>query len=111
MIFYDAIAGVARPYIQSAVDLLAITIAHEIGHLLLPHPAHATSGVMRADWEGDDLRHAVHEELRFTAVQAQHIRLKLSGASEKSERVEWIMRWMSSLLVVCGTGRRPGLGG
>ena len=87
MIFYEAIAGVARHYNQAVVDLLAITIAHEIGHLLLPHPAHATSGVMRAEWEGDDLRHAVHEQLRFTAAQAERIRVKLSG-TEETKRVE-----------------------
>ncbi len=45
--------------------------------------AHAAEGIMRADWEGDDIRHAVNEPLQFTAVQAELVRLKLSGASEK----------------------------
>ena len=83
MIYYQAIAGVARKYNHSVIDLLAIAVTHEIGHLLLPHPAHAAEGIMRADWEGDDLRHAVNEPLQFTAVQAELVRLKLSGASEK----------------------------
>jgi hypothetical protein len=83
MIYYQAIAGVARKYNHSVIDLLAIAITHEIGHLLLPHPAHAAEGIMRADWEGDDIRHAVNEPLQFTAAQAELVRLKLSGASEK----------------------------
>ena len=83
MIFYEAIAEVARNYNQAVVDLVAITIAHEIGHLLLPHPAHATGGVMRAEWEGDDIRHAVHQQLQFTAPQAELLRLKLSNATQK----------------------------
>ena len=83
MIYYQAIAGVARKYNHSVIDLLAIAVTHEIGHLLLPHPAHAAEGIMRADWEGDDIRHAVSAPLQFTAVQAELVRLKLSGASEK----------------------------
>ncbi len=83
MIYYGAIVGVARKYNQSVIDLLAIAITHEIGHLLLPHPAHSGEGIMRAEWEGDDLRHAVDQPLFFTAVQAELIRLKLGGASEK----------------------------
>ena len=83
MIYYQAVAGVARRYNHSVVDLLAIAITHEIGHLLLPHPAHAVEGIMRADWEGDDLRHAVHQPLQFTTSQADLLRLKLRSATKK----------------------------
>lgn len=79
MIYYESISGVARKYLQPAPELLAITIAHEIGHLLLPHPAHASEGIMRADWEGDDLRHAALQPLRFTADEAARLRARISG--------------------------------
>ena len=79
-VYYGSIAGVARTYSQPVAALLAITIAHEIGHLLLPYPAHAAEGIMRADWEGDDLRHATMQPLRFNAAQAVSMRLKISVA-------------------------------
>jgi hypothetical protein len=79
-VYYNSIAGVARTYSQPVVVLLAITIAHEIGHLLLPAPAHASEGIMRADWEGDDLRHAAMQPLGFTAEQAASMRMKISAA-------------------------------
>ena len=78
-VFYSSIAGVAHTYSQPVAVLLAITIAHEIGHLLLPHPAHADEGIMRADWEGDDLRHAAMQPLRFAADQAATMRVRISA--------------------------------
>jgi hypothetical protein len=83
MVYYEAIAAAARKYNHSARELLAIAFAHEIGHLLLPYPAHSTDGVMRADWEGHDIRHAMHGELHFTPAQAELIRRKLDGASQR----------------------------
>jgi hypothetical protein len=59
--------------------VLAYAIAHEIGHLLLPEPAHSPFGIMRADWDGDDLRHIASGSLQFTAGQADAIRAKVSG--------------------------------
>jgi hypothetical protein len=58
--------------------VLAYVMAHEMGHLLLPPGAHSPSGIMRPDWDGDDLRHIASGSLQFTPAQANAIRAKAS---------------------------------
>ena len=86
MVYYDAVVAVALKYNRSANELLAIALAHEIGHVLLPHPAHSSDGLMRAEWEGDDIRHAVQGQLHFTPVEADQIRRKLGVARAPEAR-------------------------
>jgi hypothetical protein len=78
-VFYDRVLGSAHGGQHDVARVLAYAIAHEMGHLLLPHPAHSPFGIMRADWDGDDLRHIASGSLQFTAVQANAIRAKVSG--------------------------------
>jgi hypothetical protein len=77
-VFYDQVVRVARQYGQPLPDILGLAIAHEMGHLLLPDHAHSSTGIMRADWGGDDIRHGVDGSLAFTAAQAVLIRAKIS---------------------------------
>lgn len=49
-------------------------MAHELGHLLLPQYSHSSTGLMRAQWNRDDLERAQHGQLRFTPEQASLIR-------------------------------------
>ena len=51
-------------------------MAHELGHLLLPQLAHSSTGLMRAQWNRDDLERAQHGQLRFTPEQATLIRAR-----------------------------------
>ena len=60
-------------------SILALAMAHEIGHLLLPPPSHSTSGIKRPLWDGDDIRHAVLGQLTFTSAQSSLIRKKVVG--------------------------------
>jgi hypothetical protein len=57
--------------------LLAYTIAHEMGHVLLPYPAHTSSGIMRDAWDESDLALVSHGAVKFTSAQAQEIRAKI----------------------------------
>ncbi|MGH2399573.1 MAG: hypothetical protein ACRDF6_06980 [bacterium] len=57
---------------------LAIAMAHEIGHLLLPHNAHSPIGLMRAEWTTADLKLAQRSRLLFTAAQAELLRSRIS---------------------------------
>jgi len=78
-VYYDRVLQSAHEREQDAARLLAYAIAHEMGHLLLPPPAHSPSGIMRPEWDGDDLRHIASGSLQFTAVQVNAIRAKVSG--------------------------------
>ena len=51
-------------------------MAHELGHLLLPQYAHSSTGLMRAQWNRDDLERAQHGRLGFTPEQATLIRAR-----------------------------------
>jgi hypothetical protein len=53
-------------------------MAHELGHLLLPQYAHSARGLMRAQWNREDLERAQHGQLRFTPEQASLIRSRAS---------------------------------
>ena len=55
-IFYDRIADHAARARFEVGHPLAIVLAHEIGHLLLPAYGHSPSGIMRADLEGPLVR-------------------------------------------------------
>ena len=76
-IFHDQVVRVTRQYQQPLPDILAVAIAHEIGHVLLPPPAHSPTGIMRAAWEGDDIRHALVGRLEFTPAQADSVRRRV----------------------------------
>ena len=85
-VFYDRVESSARNYLNRAqitgshdidtVLVLAHAMAHEIGHLLLPH-GHSETGLMRAGWNATDLRDAAEGDLHFTAEQAALIRGRL----------------------------------
>ena len=85
-VFYHRVERIARTHLHTAtwresydidtVILLAHAMTHEIGHLLLSS-GHSATGLMRADWNADDLRDAVRGDLNFTPEQVEEIRNKL----------------------------------
>jgi hypothetical protein len=76
MVFYDRVLRSAHEREQDVAGVLAYAMVHEIGHLLLPPPAHTSSGIMRAAWDGDDLRHMASGAMQFTPTQQAAIRVK-----------------------------------
>ncbi|HXD20735.1 MAG TPA: hypothetical protein VN654_27180 [Vicinamibacterales bacterium] len=69
-ILYDRVAAFARRFHVKRDVLLGYTIAHEIGHLLLPPNSHSPQGVMRA---AINLQEASKQRLRFTKEQGELI--------------------------------------
>jgi hypothetical protein len=67
-------------------DLLGYVIAHEMGHLLLGRDSHAAAGVMRARWEGAELRQAAHGQLSFTRVESERMRTRYLSAQARLQR-------------------------
>ena len=77
-VYRDRVLDVARSRNLEVARVLAYAMAHEIGHLLLPYPSHAATGIMHADWNGADFEQMRTGSLRFTPAQANAIRTKAS---------------------------------
>ena len=64
--------------------ILGQVIAHEVGHLLLPHNAYSRSGVMRGIWDPQQTRLAVNGLLRLAPGQVELIRSYVASARTRS---------------------------
>ena len=76
-------ADAARRRIQGLALLLAQPLilghvmAHEIGHLMLPHNNHTKSGLMKGQMEANDIEDARDGQLLFSADESEAIRTAL----------------------------------
>jgi hypothetical protein len=73
-IMYDRVAASAVQADWDVGDLMAVVVAHEVGHLLLPIGSHSPDGLMRGQWDVNELRQTDPRALAFTAGQAELIR-------------------------------------
>ena len=64
---------IARTWDVDIGTLLAHVIAHEIGHLLLPHVPHSATGLMKAEWDKALVREAAAGSLTFTDAQIKRL--------------------------------------
>jgi hypothetical protein len=76
-IFYRRALQLHKDWGGSLGDTLGAVIAHEIGHLLLGSNSHAPFGIMRAHWQGEELRMLARGALLFTPEQAARMQLRL----------------------------------
>jgi hypothetical protein len=72
-VFFDRLTEVSANHKIPLELALGVTVAHEIGHLLLPREVHALSGIMRAELDSNDWRLAAQGHLGFTDGQRQII--------------------------------------
>ena len=93
-IFYERTEMVAEQlryqYPELKVDaargiVMGHLMAHEIGHLLLPTPAHAAAGIMKAQLDSRDWGQAVRGVLRFTDKESDLIRQGLQITALKKQ--------------------------
>jgi len=75
-VFYDRVLQSAHEREQDVAQVLAYAMVHEMGHLLLPPPAHTPSGLMRSAWDGDDFRQMGNGSMLFAPAQQAAIRVK-----------------------------------
>ena len=71
--------------------ILGLTIAHEIGHLLLPTHSHSPTGIMRAEWQftsGRDFQVTTSRNSGFTTQQAKVIRKVVKRMMEQESTSE-----------------------
>jgi hypothetical protein len=78
-VFYDRTTELQTSWHVSLADILGNVIAHELGHLLLGSNSHASMGIMKGRWQGEELRRAARGGLLFTAEQSDHMRAKLKA--------------------------------
>jgi hypothetical protein len=76
-VYYRRVQAQANRYQVSVGSVLACAIAHELGHLLLPGTAHASTGLMRACWSRDEFNLADQGQLRFLPGDVARIRAGL----------------------------------
>jgi DNA-binding PadR family transcriptional regulator len=86
VLFYDHIAESASQTQKDVSGILALVLAHEIGHVLLPSPAHADAGIMQAPWDRQSLDRAADRGLLFTASQGELMRKRLVLCCEIARR-------------------------
>jgi hypothetical protein len=73
-VFYRRVLRACQKFNADLDMLLAVAIAHELSHTLLPDGEHAVRGIMRAPWDADDVRAASDGRLRFSSESAALIR-------------------------------------
>jgi len=78
-LYYSRIQELARFLHLEVAQLLGHVMAHEMGHLLLPHDAHAAAGLMKRGWDNRQAILAATGSLTFEASQAAQIRTRLQG--------------------------------
>jgi hypothetical protein len=91
-VFSQAVLQLATE--QSSVDrgrLLGYVMAHEIGHLLLL--SHSPAGIMRSQWDDDDMRQMTQGGLSFDAQEAAEIRMEVARRHSGQAPMELMAAW------------------
>jgi hypothetical protein len=72
-VLFDRISEVAITSATSPATVLGVVIAHELGHLLLPHGSHSRTGLMRPKLNAGDFKVVNRRQLKFTPAQVHSI--------------------------------------
>jgi len=88
VVLSDATRKIATMWKVDPVLCLGLTIAHEMGHLLLQSETHSVSGVMKARWLRPDLAAAERGALTFTPQEGRFMQngLRRLGTQVSQER-------------------------
>lgn len=93
-VFYSSAESLSWRCGASLGRVLGHVMAHEIGHLLLGTHSHSPVGIMRPQWQGEELRQVGMGTLLFTPEQARKMQARLLASAD--------------LLAGDTSGRRPG---
>ena len=84
-VFFATVKELARGNRTSEIEILGHAIAHEIGHLLLGTEAHASAGIMKAQWKEKDFSEMLMTNgLLFSEQQAKSLKICLSARQKKA---------------------------
>jgi len=73
-VFWPRVMRASEKYTARLDYVLAVAIAHEIGHMLLPDDSHAEHGLIEAHWDSGHFRLASAGLLHFSPETADLIR-------------------------------------
>jgi hypothetical protein len=73
-VFWPRVGRASEKFTARLDYVLAVAIAHEIGHMLLPDDSHAKHGLMEPNWDSGHLRLASAGLLHFSQETAALIR-------------------------------------
>jgi hypothetical protein len=79
-VFWSRVERASSNFTASLDKVLAVAIAHELGHMLLPDGKHAKTGLMAAPWDPSHFRSAAAGLLLFSEASAELIRRELERA-------------------------------
>jgi hypothetical protein len=87
VVFYKTACAIEQnaPRIVTRGQILGHALAHEIGHLLLATDAHSLVGIMKENYDSEDLFAMGKGHLSFMAAESRVIRKKLLSVSELSD--------------------------
>jgi hypothetical protein len=83
-VYVDTVRRLAARLRTSRGVLLGLTMAHELGHLLLGRDLHSDRGLMRAHWDDESLRGGVTGGLRFSSAETAEISTALTVRANAS---------------------------
>ena len=96
-VFYDRVAELHADWNVGLADILGNVMAHELGHLLLGSNSHAGAGIMRAHWQGEELRRVSRSGLWFTNERrrshAQEADRTRRRSSRRDRAIEFLRSW------------------
>jgi hypothetical protein len=76
-VVFSRVEEVAKDAEASRPQILAVAIAHEIGHILLGPNSHSPTGIMRSQWTEEEFRNSARQAFRFTPEQAERLQAGL----------------------------------
>jgi hypothetical protein len=82
-IFYNTACAIEQnaPRVVTRGQILGHGVAHEMGHLLLGSDAHSLVGIMKENYDRDDLSAMGGGRLLFTAAESRSLRVRVSSVS------------------------------
>jgi len=73
-VFVQRVQRASLQFTVPICDVLAVVIAHELGHMLMPNGSHSKNGLMSTEWDAYQFRLASAGLLRFSPETAAVIR-------------------------------------
>jgi hypothetical protein len=87
-VFWRRVERASQKFTASEYNVLAIAIAHELGHMLMPDGSHATRGLMEEAWNSGHFRSASAGLLHFAEESGILIRRRLIDETSGAQRAD-----------------------